>query len=182
MITSAFRILCVLSLFSFVACSPSLTPFTERIHNEFDFSEDDLQRIQFYLSDNIVLNRNLGGEESRITEGKIRVIDGREVEEIIFEKGTPGVLLFSPKRDRFAISFEAEGNNKYLMFGPNDSAGGRYVLLAKEWRKNRGKVSYNGRTYNTNSRSAYASLMVDMDKYRKVKYQSTKAKGRKVKS
>jgi hypothetical protein len=182
MITTTLKILCILSLFSFVACSPSLTPFTERIHNELDFSEDDLQKIQFYLSEDIVLTRNLGGEESRITDGKIKVVNGREVEEIVFEKGTPGILLFTPKRERLAISFEVGGNDKYLMFGPNERAGGRYVLLAKEWRKSRGKVSYNGKTYETGSSSAYSSLMVDIDKYRKVSYQSSKAKGRKVRS
>jgi len=170
----------LLLLMSLTSCSKKLTPYTERLQDDFEFSTDDLQRIQFYLSEDIVLQRNLGLEETRITEGRIQVVDGREVEQIIFKKGTPGVLVFSPKDRRLAISFEEGGDDKYLMFGPNKRAGGRYVLLAKEWRNKLGKVSYNGKTYTTTNRSAYSALLVDLDKYRSVDYDSERVKGRKV--
>lgn len=174
-----FSIAAVLGVLLLSSCSHKLTPFTERLQDDFAFEEEDLKRIQFYLSDDIVLDRNIGVEESRITDGKIKVIDGREVEEIIFKKGTPGVLLFSPKSNRLAISFE-EDSDKFLMFGPNPKVGGRYVLLAKDWNRRVGKVSYDGRTYRTNADSALASLLVDLDAYTDVDYNSQKVKGRKV--
>ncbi len=170
----------LLVLATLSSCGKKLTPYTQRLQNDFEFSTDDLQQIQFYLSSDIVLQRNLGLEETRITEGKIELIDGREVEQIIFKKGTPGVLLFSPKEDRLAVSFEEGGDDKYLMFGPNKQAGGRFVLLAKEWRNKLGKVSYNGKMYTTTNRSAYSALLVDLDKYRDVDYASERVKGRKV--
>jgi len=162
------------------SCSNKLTPYTERLQDDFEFSTNDLERIQFYLSSDIILQRNLGLEETRITEGKIQFIDGKEVERIVFKKGTPGVLVFSPKSNRLAISFEEGGDDKYLMFGPNKQAGGRFVLLAKEWRNNLGKVSYNGKIYTTTNRSAYSALLVDIDKYRDIDYDSERVKGRKV--
>jgi hypothetical protein len=162
------------------SCSNKLTPFTKRLQNQFEWSESELQRIQFYLSEDIVLRRTLGIGESRITDGKIKVVDGREVEQVVFKEGTPGVLLFSPKQNRLAISFE-EDSERFLMFGPNPQAGGKYVLLAKDWDKRVGQVSYNGKTYNTTSQSALSCLMVDLDKHRELDYKSETVGGRKVK-
>lgn len=161
------------------SCSNKLTPFTKRLQQKFDWSESELQRIQFYLSEDIVLRRTLGVGESRITEGKIELRNGRDVEQIVFKEGTPGVLLFSPKENRMAISFE-EDSEKYLMFGPNPQVGGKYVLLAKDWDRRVGQVSYNGRTYNTTSESALACLLVDIDKYNDVDYESKTVGGRKI--
>jgi len=169
----------ILSTFLLSSCSKKLTPFTDRLHNEFGWTEDDLKQIQFYLSEDIVLRRNIGVEESRISDGKIKVIDGREVEEIIFDKGTPGVMLFSPKTNRIAISFE-EGPDRYLIFGPSSKVRGRYVLLAKDWNRRVGKVSYDGKIYTTRAESALATLLVDLDAKRKSKYNSTVVSGRKV--
>lgn len=159
------------------ACSPQLSPFTERLNDEFNWSEEELQQIQFYVSKDIILQRNFNRGESTISGGKIRVINGREVEEVIIQRGTPGVLMFSPKEDRFAVSFEGE---KYLMFGPNPRQGGKYVLLAKDWKRSSGQVTYDGRTYRADASAAYASLMVDLKKLRKVSYKSRKAKGRTI--
>lgn len=161
------------------SCSPTLHPFTADIYDEFGNSTEKLSKVQFYLSNDIVIYRDYGGKKSRIENGKIKIIDGRKIEEIIFKKGTPGVFVFTPKRDRIAISFE-EGEDNYLMFGPNEKVGGRFVLLAKEWNKSRGKVTYANETWNTTSNSAYANLLVDLDKARRTKVSKKTVKGRKI--
>lgn len=167
----------VVSLFT--ACSPTLSPFTDNIYNDLGYSDDELSRIQFYLSHDIVLYRNFGGSESKVENGKIKLVDGRKVEEVIFKEGTPGVFVFSPKNARMAISFEDNDEN-YLMFGANDKAGGKFVLLAKEWKKRNGKVTYAGKLWNTTSQSAYSNLLVDLDKARKTQYNRKTVSGRKV--
>lgn len=173
-------LLALTALVLFGACSPRLTPFTQRLQDENNWSDDDLQRIQFYLSDDIVLFRDVTEGSSKIEGGKIRQVKGRKVEEIIIPQGTPGVMVFSPKEDRFAVSFEASNDDRYLMFGPNPKAGNRYMLLAKEWKRKRGSVTYEGRTFYTNSESAYAALMVDLRKIRKTKVKRRTAEGRKL--
>ena len=80
---------------------------------------------------------------------------------------------------RQAISFEDDPAN-FLMFGPNPKARGRFVLLAKEWNRRAGKVTYADRQWNTSSASAYAALMVDIKLARKTKYNSKKAEGKRV--
>ncbi len=162
------------------SCSPRLTPFTQRLYSENGWSERDLQAIQFYLSDDIVLTRQVRDGESSIRDGKVKVVAGKEIEELRFPKGTPGVLLFEPKNNRFAISFEEGGDERYLMFGPNRNRGGKYMLLAADWDKNYGTVTYDGQLYRTNSESAFAALLIDLKAIRKVSVKSKTAKGRTV--
>jgi len=169
----------VFCIFLFSSCSSSLRPFTAEVYGEFRGSERDLSKIQFYLSSDIVLYRDYGGTRSKIENGKIRIIDGRKIEEVVFKKGTPGVFVFSPKKDRIAVSFE-RGKGKYLIFGPNRKVGGRFVLLAKEWKNRRGKVTYDNEIWNTTSESAYANLMVDLDKARQTRVTKKTVSGRKV--
>jgi len=161
------------------ACNKKLFYFTQEMQSNNEWSEQQLKRIQFYLSEDIVLVRSRRGGSSNIEDGKIRIKDKSKVEQIKFKKGTPGTVLFSPKKDRIAISFES-GNDKYLMFGPNKKAKGRYVLLAKDWDRNIGKISYDGKVYETTSESAYAALLVQMDGSGEVSYKSRNATGRKV--
>ncbi len=162
------------------SCSPRLTPFTQRLYAENGWSERDLQSIQFFLSEDIVLSRQRKQGESSIKDGKVKVVGGKEIEEIRFPKGTPGVLLFIPKENRFAISFEEGGDEKYLMFGPNRKYNGKYMMLAADCDKRFGTVTYNDNVYRTDYESAYSALLIDLKAIRKVSVKSKTAKGRTV--
>jgi len=164
----------------FTACSPTLSPFTQKLYDNYRWTDEELKSIQFYVSDNIVLRRELTGGSSEIISGKVRVVNGRQVEEIVIRSGTPGVLLFKPKENRFAISFEDGGEERFLVFGPNPRASDRYVLMASEWRKKGGTVSYDGRKFDVASEDAFAGLMVDLKKFNKLSVESRTAGGRKI--
>ncbi len=183
-IHSLFALL--LSLTFLASCSPKLTPFTQELYRENGWTKSDLQQIQFYTSNDIVLRREASKGTSKIESGEIKIVDGKRVEQIIIKKGTPGVFLFSPKEDRFAVSFESRrsGEDPYLIFGPSRKARGRYVLRAKDWddRGRGGKVSYGGRTYYTPTESAYAALLVDLKRIRNTKVKSRTADGRTVRN
>ncbi len=176
------RLLCLLALgMSFLtACGPTLTPFTQRLQDQYDWTDSELKRIQFYVSRDIVLRREATGGRSEIIGGEIKVVDGRNIDQVVIRKGTPGVLLFQPKDNRFAVGFEASSDSKYLIFGPSPRAGERYVLLASQWQRRGGTVTYDGRKYRVESESAYASLMVDLKKIRKVDVKNRRATGRRV--
>lgn len=164
---------------SFASCSKTLTSFTERMYEEQGWSEQQLEKIQFYLSDDIVLWRDAGNSKSSLENGQIKIVDGRKVEEVVFKSGTPGVFLFSPEKEKFAISFE-DRDDRFLMFGPSAKWSGRFVLLAKEWRKSIGKITYDGKVWNTSSESAYATLLVDLKKANNTQYKSKTVSGRKI--
>jgi len=168
------------ALFLLSACSPRLSDYTNRLQKSNNWSEDELRQIQFYLSSDIVLKRQIKEGSSEIVNGKIKMENGRQIEEILIPRKTPGVFLFSPKTERYAVAFEGNSENRFLMFGPNPKAGNRYVLLASDWDKRRGKVTYDGKTFYVDSNSAFSGLQVDLRRIRKTKVNSRVAKGRKI--
>ena len=93
--------------------------------------------------------------------------------------GTPGVFLFRPKEDHFAVSFESKDDTHYLMFGPNPKMDGEYMLLASEWNRRAGTVTYANEKFKTTS-SEIPRLLVSM-KYRNVRrVEERNAGGRKI--
>lgn len=169
-----------------ISCSPRLSPFTSSLIRDFQYDDEALSQIQFYLSDDIVLHRQLRQGESTIDQGRISVRDGRRVEEIVFREGTPGVYVFSPGEDKLAISFE-RGEYRYLIFGPSSRRSRRgdegiYGLLAKEWEEDHGIITYDGKEYYTPTRSAYVTLLVDIDARVRINRRVKKVDGRTVRN
>jgi len=161
------------------SCSSRLTYFTQDLQNQYRWTEGELKKIQFYVSRDIVMKRELTGGSSDIISGKIKVEDGRRIEEVVIRKGTPGAFIFSPKTDRFAVSFEA-GDDNFLMFGPSPKYSDRYVVLASDWDRRSGEVTYAGKKWRVSSDVAYSALLVNLKKISKVDKSTRVAKGRKV--
>lgn len=167
-------------IFLFSACGPNRTFFTQQLYDDNRWTEHDLKQIQFYLSRDILLWREINSGSSEIVRGRVKMVDGRRVEEVIIRAGTPGVFLFSPKFQRLAVSFESGGTDLYLMFGPNPNAGNRYVLLASNWEQRVGTVTYGGSLYYVNADNALASLMVNLRRAQRVRVSTRTASGRRV--
>ncbi|HKK75924.1 MAG TPA: hypothetical protein VJ953_12680 [Saprospiraceae bacterium] len=162
------------------SCSPRLSPLTENMVRQNRWTEDDLRQIQFYLSDDIVMTRRVGGSASTIESGEIKIINGQKVEQVVIKEGTPGIALFSPNRDEVAVSFEADSDRRFLVFGASDQVGGRYVLRAREWKRRTGTITYEDKLYRVQGNSAYASLLVDLKKVNKTIVDSRRAGGRRI--
>lgn len=176
-----YTFLLLSALFLFTACGPRLSPFTQRLYEEQNWDKTDLARIQYYLSEDLVLTRELRDGKSEIRNGQIKIVDGQEVEQIVFKRNTPGVFVFSPKEGRLAVSFENNDEN-YLIFGANPKAGNRYTLLAGEWSRNRrfGKVQYAGRQWRVSTSDAYAAILVPLKRERNRDVNGRVVGGRKV--
>ncbi|HEY9704650.1 MAG TPA: hypothetical protein V6C58_19570 [Allocoleopsis sp.] len=164
----------------FTSCSPELRPFTSNLLQEGGFNDVQLKKIQFYLSDDIIIQRRVTEGASEISSGTIKIVKGEKIEEVRIKRGTPGVFLFRANNDHFAISFDEKSDKRYLMFGANPKKRGTYVLLASEWKDRNGKVRYDDKFYFTDEQSAIAALLVDLRKIRRIEVDSETAKGRKV--
>ena len=177
-----FNLLCATALIFFTSsCSRELRPFTSNTLQEGNWSDSELRKIQFYLSEDIIIRRNLTEGSNEISSGgSIKVFKGEKVEEVRIPKGTPGVFLFRVSDNHFAIGFDATTDKRYLMFGPNPKRAGSYVLLASEWKNQYGKVRYDDRFFFTDNQSAMASLLVDLQKIRKIEVNSKTERGRRV--
>ncbi len=164
-------------VFLLSACSPRLSPFTQSLYEENKWEERELKRIQFYLSESVTLRRQLTAANSRIEGGKITAKQGRNIEEIIIPKGTPGLLTYLPRQDRFAVSFEDNAKDRTLVFGPDSRNGNRYILKVAKWDGNRGLVVYDDQNFYINRSDAPAILLVDLKKIRKTQVKKRVAKG-----
>lgn len=172
------NLLLLFVLVGLISCK-NYTPFTKALYEQHGWSDEELHRIQFYLSDPITLRRELTGASGEIIHGDIKVIDGRKVEVVTIPKKTPGVLEFTRDGDQLAIRFE-DGHERYLMFGPNPRYGHKYMLLASEWSRHEGKVHYEGQIYKATNTSQLASLLVDLKKTGRTELRTRRAGGVKV--
>ncbi len=176
----SFFLVAFLGMMLLTSCGKQLTYFTQDLYDEYNWSESELKQIQFYVSQDIELYRTASGGSSAIEDGKIKIKDQRKIDQVIIKEGTPGILTFTPKDNRYAVSFDDSG--AFLIFAPGRKTQGRYTLRAKEWngRGEGGIITYNGKEYYTSTENAYAALMVDLKKARKSVTTVNKASGRKV--
>lgn len=163
---------------AFSSCK-NLVPYTDNMRKQHNWSEDQVRRIQFYVSHEIILHRELSEGNTKIVSGKIKMMNGKQVEEIIIREGTKGVLTEMPKENKMLVSFEVDDAH-YLSFGISPSSGDKYVLLASDWNNGMGTVHYAGETFTTDPDSKYAYLMVDLRRLQKLDVKQRFAKGRTV--
>lgn len=157
----------------------NLVPYSDSIRQKYHLTEDDLKRVQFYVSDPITLQRKFVDGSAQITSGKLKLINGEKVEEVQIPSATPGILVREADGGKLEVSFE-KSNDYFLRFGYNPNKSGTYVLLASEWKNKVGNLSYGGQKFYTSPESGDALLLIDMKKI--VKYSKTQrvASGRKV--
>lgn len=158
----------------------TLVPFTENIKEQNNWTNAQIDQIQFYTSESITLYRQLNNNSTDIVSGKIKTVDGRQVEEIIIKKGTPGVVTAHPDSERLAISFEIS-DDYFLVFGVDGKRGDRYYLRLKEYKKGAyALVTYVDKVFEVHPNSLNAFLQVNMKKINKEQRKIRVAKGRKI--
>ncbi len=173
------KIFLFLAIVILLSSCKNLVPYTDAMKKKYNWGETEIKRIQFYVSHNIVLHREVTKGSTDIVRGTIKNIRGSKVEEIIIPTGTKGVVTEIPNDKKLLVSFELS-DDRYLSFGVNPNAGDKYVLLASDWKNEMGKVHYAGNEYYTDPDSKYASLLVDLRKIENMEVKQRIAKGRKV--
>ncbi|MGB1319028.1 MAG: hypothetical protein ACPG5W_12500 [Flavobacteriales bacterium] len=147
----------------------------------------DIKQVQFYNSEEIILARQIKKEEINVAEGKVRIENGKHIEEIIIPANTPGVCELNNEKT-LKVSFDA-GDGKTIPFlvekrGEIVSSGSYFKIGAKKWvRTSRGrkvgKLDYEGEIYNI-VRGSDSKLMIDKSVLNRVKRDTHVAKGRKL--
>lgn len=161
------------------SCAPRI-PFSQEVIVTEKLSAEELKKIQFYNSHDVVLQRGTEGEKGKeISEGTLKTTDEKSVERVIIRAGTPGIVERVMDGSRLAVRFE-EGEEKYLVFG-DPTKQGRYTLLASEWdSNNRGKLQYGGKTYSTGAGAANVYLTFRMKNLYQFKKDQKVVKGMKL--
>lgn len=170
----------LLSFFFLASCSPRLTTLTQKVMSENQWEEKDLKRIQFYLSNDIVLTRKQSTDKSTIRKGEVQVTKGQKVEQIVFKRGTPGLIVNYPKKGQVAISFDARDDEKFLVFGKNKNMNNKYTLMGSNWTSESGVVNYANEKWSVSSDAAYVNLLLNLKKSIKTKVKVKQASGRRI--
>ena len=164
----------------FVACSTPKTYFTAAIRSELSANHQSLNKIQFYNDREIVLRRDVKTGEAKVTDGKVVLENGHNVNIIRLKKNTPGVCVLE-RNNILGIAFD-QSNNNFITFGktkqamPNDP----YRILANEWINEYGVINYDGKQFHIEPAGTEASIMIKSKILRKLNIQQHEMKGRKI--
>lgn len=161
------------------SCTPQLVPYTTTVQRQTGLGESQLKKVQFYNSDRIVLFREVGKNTTEVVSGDIKIVDGKQIEEIVINPNTPGVLVNSADGKRFGISFE-EGADRYLVFGLDPKKAGRYSIYGKNWENHIATIDYDGKEYKLAPQSSEAILLVNLKKLNAMKVNTRTVHGRSV--
>ncbi|MFN8278434.1 MAG: hypothetical protein U0T84_13200 [Chitinophagales bacterium] len=157
----------------------NLVPYSDALKTKYHLQSSDLMRVQFYLSGPITLQRKVTDVgNAQVVNGKVKLVNGQSMEEVVIPKGTPGVLV-TDGEGKLSVSFE-KTDAHYLRFGPNPDLRQQYVLLASNWKNKIGLVHYAGQEYFTSPESSEAILLIDLKHIRKYSKSERVASGRKV--
>lgn len=169
------------------SCSVNRMYFTVDTRQQIEKAGVDVSQVQFYNSEEIVLARQISQEEIKVAEGKVRIENGRNIEEIIIPANTPGICELKDEKT-LKISFDA-GDGKTIPFlverkGDMVVPNSYFKIGAKEWQRTDrgtkvGKLDYQGNVY-TIVRGAESRLMIDKAVLNRVNRDVHVAKGRKL--
>jgi hypothetical protein len=96
----------------------SYLPFSQELRDEHRLETKDLKNLQFYTSHTITLRREAerGGRE--ITPGhKLLLIAGKQIEEVVIEKHTPGIVV-GASGSSLEVSFAEGSSMTFSLRGP----------------------------------------------------------------
>jgi len=154
----------------------NLIYFTEDIRNNLNENQLEVEKVQFYNSEKIILKRSLSKEETQIAKGTILLEDGHYFEEIIIPKRTKGIVV-KKGSEYLKIAFET-GDNRNLRFVINDDK--YYQISADSWKNDYGCISYDTTTYFVIPGSSSTLLMVNKEYISNFEKNRRTLKGRSV--
>ncbi len=167
---------CLLLALGLTGCATA--PFTQDIRDKYGLTPDQIRRIQFFNSEEIVLERHLQRQVGEATpENRLQLTQTDIIRTVVIPPETPGVAV-GVTNDMLEISFE---NGKSLFFGSSPAkrkhVGGLYCLLARDWTNRRGTLTYGGDSYRTALGNGAVHLLVNVEDIRQFRIVSKTLKG-----
>jgi hypothetical protein len=154
------------------------TPFTQDLRETYAITPEQITKLQFYTSDEIVLERLLHKQSAEASkENRLTLVNNDVVRRVRIPADTPCVAV-AVTNDMIEVSFE---QGKTLHFGSSPAkrkeTKGVYSLLARDWTERRGTVSYGGETYTTEAGAGQVHLVVKADDVRAFRVVGRTVKG-----
>ena len=164
---------------SFASCSPKIQ-FTQAVKEQNQLTEEEMKKLQFYTSADIVLQRNQKDESDKDTDdGELVITSGSSSDQVIIPAGTPGIVVGAKTENTMMVRFEP-GEGKYLVFGDPRNRKGPYQLIPEGEKGGKKYVTYAGKKYSLSGTSEYVSLTFKMKRLNKVRRDERVVKGMKL--
>lgn len=160
-------VLVAITMFILSSCK---TTFTAEMKRKLESNNVELSKIQYYNSSKIILKRTLLDSESDVIDGKIKLENGRRIQEIVIDRNTPGVLA-KAGTGFMDLHFE-EGQNRKIRFEFNPTTGD-FRLLDRS-------VMYDGEKWFRANHSSIARIKVRKNDISNTITESRRVKGLKI--
>ncbi len=198
------------ALFSGATGCASYVDFTQELRDQHNLKAADLKNLQFYNSHPITLRREVERGGRQVTSGhKLLVIAGKQIEEVVIEEHTPGVVV-GVADSQIEVSFEEGSSMKFSLRGPEPLtdpvvAGGRFATPPDPFPGNNGprdlepprerflgtgnfwvlpagtgSISFQGLSWDAIGQTADAHLVISTESLEEVEEERTVLKGRKL--
>lgn len=171
----AFAVLAILV----VSCAQKI-PYTDQVKEDFDLSPENMTKVQFYTSSNIILEKNQSsGNQGTGSSGELVVNSSKTQNRVIIPTNTRGVFEKIGPNNEVIVRFEV-GSGRVIKFATRATqTSGKYYLVA-DWKNNGGTMEYGGETFSVSSGGSSAFLQVRLKKLQKTKRKDRVVKGMKV--
>lgn len=161
------------------SCSQKIA-YTDVVKEQFDLSPENMTKVQFYTSTNIILEKNRSsGNQTTGNSGELVVNSSKTQDRIIIPTNTRGVFEKIGPNGEVIVRFEM-GSGRVITFATRATqTSGKYYLVA-DWKTNGGTLEYGNESYTVASGGSSAFLQVRLKKMQKIVRKDRVVKGMKV--
>ena len=164
-----------------LAACGTRVPYTDLLKEEYDLTEYNMKKVQFYTSTTIKLQKSkTTGSQGTTSDGTLVTTSNSQEERVIIPPATKCIFEKFGENGEVFIRFEV-GAGKVLKYAlRQNQTNGKYYLVAN-WKADKGgEVTYGNETYYADSESGNAYLMVVVKKLKRNKRKDRVVKGIKV--
>lgn len=125
--------------------SQSLVPFTRDLYKLIKASNLNIQDLQFFISQTVVLSRVEAKEEIKISHGELTTNELNREKKIEFLALTPGIIESIDKEGMYVRFEKGEGN--FLRFINNKYSPINFTFNGEKWNNGTAFTEYGGTEY-----------------------------------
>ncbi len=170
-----------LSTLLIVASCGIKVPLTEDIKKQYNLDESNLKGVQFYVSDQIILEQSQEkGSSGTTSDGTLVNTKSNEKNRLIILPRTKCVFEEYVDEKTIKIRFES-GKGRTLTFAMNPNRSRDKFYFKADWVQGKGgKIEYDNQVYYATPESINAYIMVKVKRSQKTKRKDRRVKGMKV--
>ncbi len=128
-------------------------PFTRELYNMLLSNRIDIKKVQFFIDQEVVLSRYADNGKVEVSDGVIKMVNGKNVEERRIPMYTPGVCELV-EGDGLRISFDPKGGNTIKFQNTRAYSPENFTFSGTNWKDGGCDIDYDGIKYRATTPTA----------------------------